>query len=182
MRFADQAAPVQGTEAEAAEGAQSGQASAGNQHPVASAQLQGGAPCVPAAGRARAVHLCRAPRCCQGGEVWCVGGCVACLCVGAKPAAPHVFALPIVQQALMVRQRDKALGAAARLEESVLDLTPDETRAFLASKRIMRWDKRKKKYVKVSDQRRGVSACKPGRAAGAPAHPACSSRVPEHSR
>ena len=53
------------------------------------------------------------------------------------------------QQALMVRQRDKALGAAARLEESVLDLTPDETRAFLASKRILRWDKRKKKYVKV---------------------------------
>ena len=54
----------------------------------------------------------------------------------------------VVQQALAIRQRDRALGAVARLEESVLDLTPDETRAFLASKRIMRWDKRKKKYIK----------------------------------
>lgn len=52
---------------------------------------------------------------------------------------------------MAVRQRSKALGAVARLEESVMDMTPDETRDFLASKRIMRWDKRKKKYIKVRD-------------------------------
>lgn len=41
------------------------------------------------------------------------------------------------------------MGGLAQLENSLLDLMPDEAIEMAQKKRVMHWDKRKKKYVKV---------------------------------
>ncbi len=57
----------------------------------------------------------------------------------------------VLQSALAVRQQrsNGDTDGLAAMQENMLDLMPDESRDLLSKKRVMHWDRQKKKYVKV---------------------------------
>lgn len=61
----------------------------------------------------------------------------------------YTFFLLVIQNQLQLAENSKG-SIESRLEEAVLDLIPEDVREMNDKRRLMHWDKRKRKYVQIT--------------------------------